>query len=71
MIRLQFRAIYSHLLSISLSRAPSVLGVQDKTVVAVAKKSWIARAGGGRASLEKIVGHPANGEYCCRLTLVP
>ncbi|XP_069690309.1 zinc finger protein ush-like [Periplaneta americana] len=44
------------------------LGVRDKTRVAVAKKSWIARAGGGRSSLEEIGGgggvggHPGNGE---------
>jgi hypothetical protein len=69
MIRPWLRAIYSHL---SLSRATSELGVQDKTLIAVAKKSWIARAGGSpRATLEQIVGHPANGECCSRLTRVP
>lgn len=63
--------LFSPSRSVFLARRLSELGVQDKTVFAVAKKSWIARAGGGRSSLEEVVGHRANGEYCSHLTRVP
>jgi len=69
LIRLRLGAIYSHLLSHFL-RAVWVRGVGRVTLVAVAKKSWIARAGGALASLERIIDHRVNGEYCSPPTLL-